>query len=76
MRLRIRRMADLKSPQRKWVGTLIIGGRGDGDVEEGKDKDKEVADDTEDKPPGEMGKVIANKFWECMSFRQECVAGP
>jgi len=58
MRLRIRRMGDLKSPQRKRVGTLIIGGKADGDVEEDKDKEKEKegADDTEDKPPGRWTK--------------------
>ncbi|KAL0581019.1 hypothetical protein V5O48_001013 [Marasmius crinis-equi] len=27
------------------------------------------------KPPGELGKVTPDEFWERMSFRQECVAG-
>ena len=67
---------DLKSPQRKRART--VGGRedrdGDGEKDKDKDKDKDKADD-ENKPPGEMGKVTADEFWERMSFRQECVAG-
>ncbi|KAK1231206.1 hypothetical protein PQX77_005732 [Marasmius sp. AFHP31] len=37
--------------------------------------DTNKSEDTPAKPPGELGKVTPDEFWERMSFRQECVAG-
>ena len=53
-----------ESPRRKRPRTM-----------EDKEKEKEKDEVKDERPPGEMGKVTVDEFWERMSFRQECVAG-
>lgn len=60
----------VRSPERKRARTLS----------RTKSKDKVPPSTTQEevkeyKPEGELQKVLADEFWERMSFRQECVAG-